>query len=848
MNSARTLGYMSSGDCPTNWIVCPPCDGLVDASGDAPYTMANITEAPWYDVEHEPTHRFFGVHALSIEGLNDSTRTAQISEGITDGGVVGRVRHAVRQVRVRALLSGNGEDALEAGLDWLKAALDPDSCGTHGNSCGAVDSCFYTACPPERSTFDTGSWVDTPPIEDWVVANTNLATNPSFETQGGAAVTVRTNLFRNPRMTAGGGWANTRSEVPATNLPEGTQFDVVSQVGDWIALHGDMLEDAETGMPFITSVEVEVPVGYPAVQLFWQWEERYDLVQLDPQDIDPNVVSPLAIDGPSVTINPGETKRISTPEGRVLVNTNRGRAILRAGGGVNLPIGARFIVRKMMAEFSSVSRPYFDGSTLNAGDWTYAWTGTTDNSRSIQMGLPVAGLPVAGGSIGTQTSDSPASGSKAIRFTVGHGGALGIGLVANPPDGPTLYTLLGKVRPRNRDQVFKPQLHGRRGPAFTAPKGVWTEFRYTTDATAEAYPADTGLFVDTPGHLAGDEWDVDAVLLVEGTYAGPYFDGDAPDPSSTERYEWTGTPHASTSIYQQAALIEQPPTWVPDYEDPEGAWQATVDDLVRSLHNVTCISGPLIEQKLHSRSLWGYIVEFTLAAGTPWLFGLTKPVVIPPSLPVIVQDVPFNLMPYPSAELSSGTVVVARNLSPNPSVEVNANSWQAWFSVVSGTSPAAFLTSGRSTELAAGGSTASFRQRLLGNNGATAVTNAESIIAATEIVPLGAYPAGTRFSFSMWGAVLVVAGASGSTIVNLGGRVEWRNASDVAVGSVDLGTTTDPAEFGGRVFSAKSQAPPAGATQVHIYILATVRWSSSATAANNSDIRLYADTVAVTIP
>lgn len=109
-----------------------------------------------------------------MEGLNDSTRTAAVTESITDGGVVGQVRHATRQVRVRALLSALGEDALESGLSWLKAALDPDYCGTHGNSCGGADSCFFTACPPTKESIVSEALVWSPPVY-------NRATNPSFE-------------------------------------------------------------------------------------------------------------------------------------------------------------------------------------------------------------------------------------------------------------------------------------------------------------------------------------------------------------------------------------------------------------------------------------------------------------------------------------------------------------------------------------------------------------------------------------------------------------------------------------------------------------------------------------------
>lgn len=663
VNSARTSGYMSSGDCPVNWIICPPCDGIADANGDAPYTMDGITDAPWYDVENEPSHRFLGVHALSIEGLNDSTRTATIAEGVTDGGVIGGVRHAVRQVRVRALLSGLGEDALESGLSWLKAALDPDSCGTHGNSCGAADSCFYVACPPTRAQV-------VKPEAFWNTAVTNLATNPSFETEAGGVVAGVDTVPGLATLSSSTDWTSTGSKslriTPASATDNDSFANLIGMIPNASALVGK-------------TMSAQIKVRLPA---------------------------PLT--------------------------------------GSILPFALRF-----------------------------------------RAAVFIAGVPTEVPLNHTSLADPLVAGEYLVSAT------------------------------------------------FAVPAGAeeWGFFRIANGASL--------------GN--GDVW-VDDFMLIEGEYGGPYFDGSFPDSTEAEMqtigasvsdYEWTGAAHASASTHRSGTVVA--------IEDPE-AYATLNDSLLRSMHNVTCISGPLIEQKLHRGEMWGYLVEFTLAAGTPWLFGVTKPVEIPPSLPVIVQDVPFNLMPHPSAELSSGTVVVARNLSTNPSVEVNGDTWNPWWAVVTGASPQPFLTSGRSTELAAGGSSASFLHRLLGNNGATAITNAESRIASTNVVQLGAYTPGTRFSFSIWGAALIVAGGSGSAILELGGYAEWRNAADQNIGAVQLGTTTNPADFGGKVFSAKSQPPPAGATSVHIYVIATVRWSSSATAANNSDIRVYADTVAVTIP
>lgn len=624
VNSARSAGYLASGDCPTNWIVCPPCPGVLDAIGGLPYTLDNIADAPWYDAEEEASHRFLGVHALSVDGLMDSTRTASISEGITDGGVVGQVRHSVRQTRVRALLSALGQDALESGLAWLKAALDPEYCGIHGSSCGATDSCFFTACPPARSEV-------TSPGPIWNGPLTNLAKNPSFETAVGGVV-------------------------------------------------------------------------------------------------------------------------------------------------------------------SNVSPPPADQA------------------------------------VGTQTTDSPSRGTHALRYTLGVAPAVGLAVLDFLPPSGVVYTLIGKVRPRTRDHTIAPRIRAAVGPTFSAPKDVWTPFRLTIAAGTGGVQQTGLLLSSTSGHQPGDIIDIDEVLLIEGSYEGDYFDGSFPSSSEEDmavlgqevvEYAWVATANGSESTFRTGRVSEVP--------DP-GRYEDAVDVLQRTMHDVTCISGPLIEQKLHRNDMWGYIVEFTLAAGTPWLFGITRDVVIPPGqTPIVVQDVPFNLVPYPSAELSSGTVVVSTNYAPNPSVEVDATGWSA------GGDGTIILTStlagARSTELSAHGA-ASYKVTF------TATTTATNgYFRAQHVVPLPGITATTRYSVNLWASASVQSGTA--VMGNLEYRAQWQDSG----GTLLRDDLIFAGSAAGGAQSAKSILPPTGTAQVTVRaLLRMTSWSTGAV------VRLYADAAAVTLP
>src|SRR5690606_33808882 len=190
VNSERIRGFAASSDCYLSWLQGPKCESLQDALGDEPYEMSNMPLAPWFDQSlPDLSGRFLGVYGLSISGLNSSTRSADSTEGIEDGGTLGRTRKSMMSARGRPTLLAEGRDALDYGVSWLNAALDPDACGQHGSGCGTTDMEFLTDCPPERGTVRE--------YTEWAEEHRNLATNPSFEATSGT-VEVRRNLVRNP--------------------------------------------------------------------------------------------------------------------------------------------------------------------------------------------------------------------------------------------------------------------------------------------------------------------------------------------------------------------------------------------------------------------------------------------------------------------------------------------------------------------------------------------------------------------------------------------------------------------------------------------------------------------------
>ena len=626
-NQARTYTYVEESDCPAGWLRCLPCPGLEDALGVDSY-VNSLSNAPWYDDADPATHKFLGIYPIQMDGLDSSTRTATIQEGILDGGVIQGTRRAVREIRVRGVMVGIGHDGLDAGLSWLDAVLDGNTCSTHQGACGEVDGCFWVTCPPERPTM-----TDYTPFD---VVNRNYALDPSA------------------RVATTASWS---SDGATASRVAGTAFN-------------------------------------------------------------------------------------TTYAARFTSTT----ATMRVGPKASLAVSTQHSVRLQVRT-------------------SKAWTGMTLNYR---------------------------------------------------PSGPATST---------GETVIASGLS-----MSTTPKTL--EYTFTTSATAPAATASVVL-VTTTGVVA--DWiEIAEVMIAKGEYAPVFFDGDTTD-TAIANYSWAGTVNASQSIYEARSEIQVPV--------PDSTYDAILDPLRRRMHGLTAISGPLVLQHFHNENYHAYEIEFTLAAATPYIYGEPKVLTLPSTSPSVVQDSPFNLVPYPSAEITGGTLVVATNYTTNPSVEVNATNWASFFDPGI---PVGMRSSARVTELAAGGSSASYRSRVLGDNGTTVVTNAVSYMENIYITTPIATGTNRRVSVSVWAALILSAGGSGTSMTNLIGSVDFFTAADALVGSVvPLGTTT---QFNGTVFSAKSIAVPATATKVRVTVRANFVYSSSATAANNTDLRLYTDTLAVTVP
>lgn len=206
---------------------------------------------------------------------------------------------------------------------------------------------------------------------------------------------------------------------------------------------------------------------------------------------------------------------------------------------------------------------YFDGSTVAAGDFTYAWAGTANASISYMRGIPINGYILRYYSAAIMSSDWASSGTKSLRLVpntdsnesfvslLSDFGGLG-GLVP----GKT-YTVLGTLRlnalqtgtrhGRALSLVWRENTVRKVQVAGTNTVGVQQlrmKFTIGLDATNGFVELFNGASAGN-----GDVW-WDDVMIVEGDYTGDYVDGTKPFS------KWDGTVNSSTSAGYPPQLLE----------------------------------------------------------------------------------------------------------------------------------------------------------------------------------------------------------------------------------------------------------------------------------------------------
>lgn len=263
--------------------------------------------------------------------------------------------------------------------------------------------------------------------------------------------------------------------------------------------------------------------------------------------------------------------------------------------------------------------------------------------------------------------------------------------------------------------------------------------------------------------------------------------------------------------------------------NPHGPRWIALDALQRFYHDVKCVDGPIVieEIRLPKQNIHARIVEFTLQAGNPHLYsGDPMWNWIPTQGSTIVNDIPRNAIPFPSAEIAAeDEMAMVTNFATNPSVETSATGWAGVQSVI----PAGQITSGRvDGELAAVG-TASYRRVFTATgSGSAGWFGSQLQVSASESTPV---------SLTMWAAAVAFSGTPSLGLIEF--EAVWQGSGGATLRTDAMGT----APAAGGAATLRGVTPPAGTDRVQVRAKLNVSsWASG------NVIRLYADAVGVMFP
>ena len=219
-----------------------------------------------------------------------------------------------------------------------------------------------------------------------------------------------------------------------------------------------------------------------------------------------------------------------------------------------------FYVDSLMVEQATFLSPYFDGSTAAAGDFTYAWTGTANQTASEERAPTVSGWTglYTGGRVAYQSSAWNGSGAKCMAISGNRPTVDSFSMTNTPPIAGNLggrtFTFLANLKTM---EAYPAGADGRAwGINVVVNLSGGGQFQYNlkptttylgiheikqtitirSDATTMAY---LRLYNGSPNDVP-IYWD--NFMIVEGTYVGDYIDGTKPFS------KWDGAANASTSV------------------------------------------------------------------------------------------------------------------------------------------------------------------------------------------------------------------------------------------------------------------------------------------------------------
>lgn len=653
--------------------------------GDPVYESPAVDDAPWVDHNDPATYGFYGAIPLSIEGMDQSTREAEVIESILTGGSVGAIRRATKPVRVTVMLVGRDEASVDAGRIWLDHALDPSSCSTHGGTCGAADLFYYRARPEfdpfavNRSlpVMDTSEFVSVTSATSPVSARLPLDNGPA-RAQWTATVidgTVvvfgaiaedssevvresppimlqRTNLYPNPSWTANANGAR-RGRFPL-NGPLGPAEHILTggtDGGAYVRARGVEVPEVSFNYAPNPSAEYDMldagwstnsPAGiervpFPAPQTPGAYAAQAVRTAVGPGQLWIDITS-LGPDEPvngSVTfwlVDPGPASLSEPSTGRVTVYDPAGAVV--STGQFNIPttytrqsiqtkIGAGYRVRVETDSTLQGSGLRLDGVIFSAT--TFAPTYYDGDSAPTST------------RVSAWTGEPGRSVSRLITGLADEA-TIFLDLPTLPPEATTLSLSLKSLGPAD----FRIVTYDTDTDVIVSTTTVKVGSTWSRASVPVRANRSTGVYVTTRG--PSNVVEIDDVLLERGDQVRPFFrvsdqvvDG--------YRSEWlAGVDQSASRLIWASDLVTDRDVsdWRPFFRVVSGRADTltltteqfagnSIDDCVepfeRTMRHVTCIEGPSPVRSLALSLGAAKIYDFTLVAGKPYEFSTPRNVI-----------------------------------------------------------------------------------------------------------------------------------------------------------------------------------------------------------------------------
>lgn len=282
INAERTETYLQAARVP--WFIPQYNTDAISTLAAETYVNSWVDEPPWGDPDNPDTYRFWGVYPLRVDGLEDSTREAAVTENIGNGASIGPIRAGSRSIVFSAVLLGESECAVEAGFNWLKAALSVGPCD--GGGCDGFDLCYFSCepCLPEGCG-------DTQQERDDCIAH-YARTQRQVQVITGPRITSKRTFSDNCVM-----WAVTFTAVAGVPFEFGAEIELIEGFGvsndpwvpeiipaDWaFDINAEEVFDFDCARPAYEPIvdplcpAIEVPPSVPSIPVgCWTPPESWD--------------------------------------------------------------------------------------------------------------------------------------------------------------------------------------------------------------------------------------------------------------------------------------------------------------------------------------------------------------------------------------------------------------------------------------------------------------------------------------------------------------------------------------------------------------------------------------------